>query len=327
MKVHVQDGLITRIETDDGEEPQLRCCLRCRAYRQRVYAPDRIQYPLSRVGPRGKGEFKRISWDEALDRVAGEIRRIKETYGPSSILLKTGGGDLSFVNGGGRIIERLLNMLGGHTGTWGSNSWEAANFASVVTYGTITTANTRDDLLNSRLIIMWGWNPTETIQSTNTSFYLAQAKEKGCRIVSVDPRYTDTTAVFADEWIPIRPSTDAAVLIAMACVMVKEGLHDQAFLDRHTIGFEKYKDYLLGVEDNVVKTPEWAEEITGMPAATIARLAREYATTKPAALIAGIAPGRTAMGEQYHRSALTLAAMTGNVGIHGGECGGRSLGD
>ena len=327
MKVHVLDGRITRIETDNGQEPQLRCCLRCRAYRQRVYAPDRIQYPLRRVGPRGKGEFERISWDKALDRVAGEIKRVKETYGPSAILLKTGGGDLTLVHGGGKIMERLFNLFGGYTGTWGANSWEAATFASVVTYGTISVANTRDDLLNSRLILMWGWNPSETIQSTNTSFYLAQAKEKGCRVVSVDPRYTDSTAMFADQWIPIKPSTDAAMLIAMAYVMVKEKLHDQGFLDRYTLGFEKYKDYLLGVEDGVVKTPQWAEEITGVSAATIAELAREYATRKPAALIAGIAPGRTAVGEQYHRAALALAAMTGNVGIHGGECGGRCLGD
>ena len=327
MNVHVNDGRITRIETDDGEEPQLRCCLRCRAYRQRVYAPDRILHPLRRVGPRGKGEFERISWEEALNSVASEMRRVKATYGPAAILLKTGGGDLTFVHGTGRIMERLFNLFGGYTGTWGSNSWEAATFASVATYGTIAVANTRDDLLNSRMILMWGWNPSETIQSTNTTFYLAQAKERGCKIVSVDPRYTDTTAVFADEWIPIRPSTDAAMLIAMAYVMVKEDLHDQAFLDRYTLGFGEYKNYLLGVEDKVVKTPGWAEEITGVPAATILRLAREYATTKPAAFIAGIAPGRTAMGEQYHRAALTLAAMTGNVGIHGGECGGRCLGD
>ena len=273
------------------------------------------------------GEFERISWDAALNLVAGEIKRVKETYGPSAILLKTGGGDLTFVHGGGRIMERLLNLFGGHTGTWGSNSWEAATFASVVTYGTISVANTRDDLLNSRMILMWGWNPSETIQSTNTTFYLAQAKEKGCKIVSVDPRYTDSTAIFADEWIPIKPSTDAAMLIAMAYVMVKENLQDRAFLDRYTIGFEKYKGYLLGVEDGVAKTPAWAEEITGVPAATIAGLARQYATYKPAAFIAGIAPGRTAIGEQYHRAAMTLTAMTGNVGIHGGECGARCLGD
>ena len=327
MKVHVKDGVITRIETDDGEEPQLRCCLRGRAYRQRAYAPDRIKYPLKRVAPRGKGEFERVSWDEALNLVARELKRVKETYGPSAILLKTGGGDLALVHGGGRIMERLLGSFGGYTGTWSFHSWEAATFASVVTYGTIAVANTRDDLLNSHLILMWGWNPSDTIQSTNTTWYLARAKEKGTKIISVDPRYTDTTATFADEWIPIRPSTDAAMLIAMAYVMIKENLQDQAFLDRYTVGFEKYRDYVLGITDNLPKNPEWAEEITGVPAATISRLARQYATNKPAAFIAGIAPGRTAFGEQYHRAALTLAAMTGNVGIQGGECGGRCLGD
>jgi len=327
MKVHVKDGVIIRIETDDGEEPQLRCCLRGRAYRQRVYAPDRIKYPLKRVGPRGKGEFTRVSWDEAVGLVASELRRVKETYGPSAILVKTGGGDVTLLHGTGRIIERLLNLFGGYTGTWAYHSWEAATFASVVTYGTIAVANTRDDLLNSRWILMWGWNPSDTIQSTNTTWYLAQAREKGAKIVSVDPRYTDTTAAFADEWIPIKPSTDAAMMIAMAYVMIKENLQDQAFLNRYAVGFEQYREYVLGGIDGIPKKPEWAEGITGVPAATISRLAREYATIKPAALIAGIAPGRTAFGEQYHRAALVLAAMTGNVGIHGGECGGRCLGD
>ncbi len=270
MKVHVQDGRVARIETDDGEEPQLRCCLRCRSYRQRLYAPDRLLYPLRRVGARGKGEFERISWEEAFHRVAAELKRVKETYGSSAIMLKTGGGDLTLIHGMGRIMERLLNLFGGFTGTWGSNSWEAATFASIVTYGTISVANTRDDLLNSRLILMWGWNPSDTIQSTNTTFYVAQAKEKGCKIISVDPKYTDTTGMFADEWIPIRPSTDTAMLIAMAYVMVQEGLYDKTFVDRYTLGFEQYKNYLLGAEDRVLKTPAWAEEITGVPAATIA---------------------------------------------------------
>jgi anaerobic dimethyl sulfoxide reductase subunit A len=327
MKVHLQDGVIKRVETDDGEEPQLRCCLRCRAYRQRIYAPDRILNPLKRVGPRGKGDFEKISWEEALGLVAGQLKRVKATYGPSAIMLRTGGGDLTFIHGGGRPMERLFNLFGGFTGTWGSNSWEAATFASVVTYGTISVANTRDDLLNSRLILMWGWNPADTIQSTNSNWYLAQAREKGAKIISVDPRYTDTTAVFADQWIPIRPSTDAAMLISMAYVMVKEKLHDQSFLDRYTVGFDQYKDYLLGKEDGIPKTPEWAEEMTGVPASTTSRLAREYASIKPAAFIGGIAAGRTAVGEQYHRAAMVLTAMTGNVGIHGGECGARCLGD
>jgi anaerobic dimethyl sulfoxide reductase subunit A len=174
------------------------------------------------------------------------------------------------------------------------------------------------------LIILWGWNPASTTSGTNTAWFLAQAKEKGTRIIAVDPFLTDTAATFADQWVPIRPGTDAAMLIAMAHVMIKEGLYDRKFLDTYTIGFEPFMDYVTGVEDGVPKTPSWAEAITGVSAEVIEKLAREYATTKPAALMAGIGPGRTAYGEQYHRAASTLAVMAGNVGIHGGDAAGRA---
>lgn len=322
LKVHVKNGMVIRTETDDGEEPQLRACVRGRAYRKLLYSPNRLKYPMKRAGSRGEGKFEQISWDEALDTIAKELIRVKETYGSSAIHVNAHGatpGDLH----GYHAIYRLMNMFGGCTRSWGGASAEALDFASRSMYGTTVTGNTRDDLVNARLIIMWGWNPADTIFSTNTPFYLAKAKEASSKIIYVDPRFTNSVAVLGDQWIPIRPGTDAAMLIAMAYVIIKENLHDQKFVDQYTIGFDQFKDYVMGIEDGVPKTPLWAEPITKVSAVIIENVAREYATTKPAALIAGYAPGRTAYGEQYHRAAATLSAMTGNVGIHGGSACGR----
>ncbi len=323
LRVHIKNGVITHIETDNGEEPQYRACLRCRGYRQRVYHPDRLLYPLKRVGERGEGKFKRVSWDEALDTVAGEIKRVRNTYGPQAIMLYGLGGDVSWLQGW-RCVDVLLCMYGGYSPAWGVPSFEGGSFASMATYGSFNTRHTRDDLLNSKLIIMWGWDPANSIQDTNTSWFVARAKEKGARIVAVDPRHTESAAVLAQQWIPIRPGTDSAMLIAMAYVMVSENLYDKPFVDKYTFGFQQYKDYLLGKEDGIPKTPQWAEKITGVPAQTIADLASEYARTKPSALIGGISPGRTAYGEQYHRAVMVLAALSGNIGIHGGDPAGRN---
>ena len=114
LKVHVHDGKIVRIETDDGEEPQLRACLRGRAYRQRMYSPDRLKYPMKRAGRRGEGRFERISWDEALDTVAGELTRVRDTYGNASILFLGGSGSQSALHGS-VAVERMLAGFGGYT--------------------------------------------------------------------------------------------------------------------------------------------------------------------------------------------------------------------
>ncbi|MBU2578120.1 molybdopterin-dependent oxidoreductase, partial [Patescibacteria group bacterium] len=317
LKVHVKEGVITRIETDDGEEPQLRACLKGRAQRQKVYAPDRLLYPLKRVGDRGEGKFERISWDEALERVASELKRVIDTYGPESVVYDFQGGDITLIHGGA-WISQLLGRFGNYTRLWSTPSFMGGSVASLLMYGTLHASNNRDDLVNSKLIIMWGWDPASTVSGTNTNLYLFQAKERGAKIISVDPRYTDSAAILAEQWIPIRPSTDTAMLIAMAYVMIKEKIYDEGFIERYTIGFEQFKDYVSGAEDGVPKTPAWAQEITGVPTALIEGLAREYATTKPAALMPSGAPGRTSHGEEFHRASITLAAMTGNIGIHGG---------
>ena len=319
LKAYVKDGVIVRMETDDGEEPQLRNCLRCRAYRQRVYAPDRLLYPMKRIGERGEGNFERISWDEALEKVASEYKRVKETYGPEAVVYLTNGGDMGQVHNT-RTAVRVFSLAGGCTLMWGIASNEGWMFACQATYGYPAGVDHRD-VINSKLVILWGMNPAVIIDGCGTSYALAEAKEAGTRFIVVDPRYTDTAALVADRWIPIKPGTDAAAMIAMAYVMITENLYDQRFLDTYTVGFDHFKEYVLGEEDGVPKTPEWAERITSVPAQTIAELAREYATTKPAALLPSKAPGRTAYGEQFHRAAFTLAAMTGNIGIHGGSPG------
>jgi anaerobic dimethyl sulfoxide reductase subunit A len=321
LKAHVKDGRIIRMESDTGPEPQIRACARGRAYRQRLYSAERLQYPLRRTGERGSGQFERISWDEALDTVAVQMKRIKADYGNRAILFLPGAGNQGMLHGP-TAPGIMLTMFGGYTRYWGIPSYEGAMFASMATYGTIRTGHSREDLVNSRLILMWGWNPANTIWDPETSLWLAKAREKGARLVVVDPRFTDSAATFGHQWIPIRPGTDAAMLLAMAQVIISEGLHDQPFIDKHTIGFEPFKEYVLGKADGQPKTPQWAEAITQVPAQTIVDLARAYATQKPAALIAGWGPARTAIGEQYARCAAVLCAITGNIGIPGGYASG-----
>jgi len=321
LQAHVKNGKIIRLESDTGETPQIRACARGRTYRQRLYSKERLQYPLRRTGERGEGKFERITWDEALDVVAENLNRVKTTYGNSAILYLPGAGNQGMLHG--PVTPGLmLQQFGGFTRYWGIPSYEGTMFASMATYGTIRTGNSRDDLLNSRTIIMWGWNPANTIWDPETSLSLAKARENGARVIAIDPRYTDSVATFADQWIPIRPGTDAAMLSAMAHVIITENLQDQHFIDKCTTGFDAYKAYVLGTEDGEPKTPQWAEPITKVPADVITALARRYATRKPGALIAGWGPARTAMGEQYARAAAVLCAITGNVGIPGGYASG-----
>jgi anaerobic dimethyl sulfoxide reductase subunit A len=328
LKLHVKNNRIIRVEGDDipDTDEQLRTCLRCRAYRQYIHHPNRLMYPQKRVGAKGAGKFERISWDEALDTLVGQLTRVKEAYGNEGIFLATGGGYLAGLHNGGFAAARLLAQFGGYVTHYGNISSEGAVWASLTQYGSVMVGNSRDDLLNSKLIILWGWDPARMISGTNTMYHLIKAKENGARVIAVDPRYHDTAVTLADEWIPIRPSTDTAVMVAIANVMIKENLHDQAFLEKYTVGFDKFKEYVLGREDGVDKTPAWAAEISDVDAATIERLAREYAATKPAALMDCQGPARSAMGEQFNRCAMTLCAMTGNVGRPGGSAGGGLMG-
>jgi anaerobic dimethyl sulfoxide reductase subunit A len=317
MKVHVSAGRIVRIENGSEGQTAHRMCARGRAYRQRVYAPDRLLYPLKRTGARGAGRFARVSWDEALDDVAREMTRVRDAYGNAAILHFCSMADAHPVHHV-QTFHRLLCQFGGYTAPWGFISNEGQAFSAGTTYGTRPTEPDPEKYLNSRLIIMWSWNPVVTHQGTRIPSSLARAKEGGTGFISVDPRYTDSAATFADQWIPIRPGTDVAALVAMAHVIIRERLHDRHFVDTYTVGFDRFSDYVLGLEDGLEKTPEWAEAIIGIPAATLTNLARRYAAAGPAVLEGGYAAGRTAFGEQFHRAIAVLEAITGNTMLRSG---------
>jgi anaerobic dimethyl sulfoxide reductase subunit A len=310
--------------------------VRGRAYLRRQYHPDRLLHPLKRIGKRGEGRFERISWEEAIETVAAEMLRIRAVYGNSALFVPYGTGSYNQLNGS-QTARRLMNLFGGCLGIYNSYSWGAINIATPTVYGTLVTGNQRQDWLNARFILMWGWNPAEMRDGTNSDYFVRLARQNGARVVCIDPRLSLSAASLADEWVPIRPGTDAAMMSAMAYVIITEGLHDAQFVRTHCVGFdasqmpagaqgaESYSEYILGSRDGQPKTPQWAEAITAVPAETIARLAREYATLKPGVLYQGYGMQRRAYGEQVVRAGCVLPAITGNVGIPGGWAGGLGL--
>ena len=347
LVAHKKGDVIVRLSTDDGRfqkggffgkdteaEPQLRGCLRGRSYRARLYSPERLLYPMLRVGKRGEGKFKRVSWDEALDYVAKKMVELRNNYGPTALLDQSyAGASYGVLHKSDQIeglLGRFLGMFGCRTNSWSVPSYQGTTFSSRMTFGTIQDGNEDDTFAHSKLIIMWGWNPAYTFHGGNTFYYMRLAKQRGCKFVLVDPQYTDSAGVYDAWWIPIRPNTDAAMLAGMAHYIFTNNLQDQDFINKFCQGMdegtmpeqfkdkENFKDYILGKYDNTPKTPEWAEKICGVPAADIIKLADMYARTKPAALKASWAPGRNSYGEQYNRMAAALQAMTGNIGILGG---------
>ena len=326
----VQDGIVVRQKTDDTHPdtpdfPQQRGCARGRSQRHQVFGVDRIKYPMKRKNwepgggkkeLRGKDEWVRISWDEALDLVAGEIKRVKDTYGNEGLFLP-------------RTSSRLINAYGGATDSWGVTSEGAWPMVRDQMTAGLWAPNDRIDYRNTKLVVMWCSNPMWSSNGSPTYNYL-QAKKAGAKFIFVDPFYNPTAQILADEWIPVRPATDAALLMGIAYHMITNNLHDQAFLDKYTVGFdadhmpegadpkENFKDYVLGTYDGVPKTPEWASAICGTPPDLIRSFALEMATTKPMIMSSSSSAARTYIGQQFCQAFFTVGWMTGNVGISGG---------
>jgi len=339
LKLHVKDDEVCWVEsdntgTDEFGEHQIRACLRGRSIRRWINHPDRLSYPMKRVGKRGSGEFEQISWDEAYELIASNYTRILEEYGPEAIWNHYASGVCASNIGG--FLSRFINMNGGCLGRYGSYSSAQISAALPYLYG-VRAANSNSDIVNAQLVVMFGENSVETkAGGAGPTYHLMQALEQGgAKVIIIDPRYSDSVASRADQWIPIRPGTDAALVDALAHVLITEDLVDHDFLATYCIGYDEdtmpasaqgqnksYKSYILGLgADGIEKTPAWGESITGIPAATIVELAREIAAAKPCAIYQGKGPQRQANGEQTARAICMLPILTGNVGINGGNTG------
>lgn len=349
LRMHVVDGEIKYVETDNtgddifNHSHQVRACLRGRSMRRRVYNPDRLKYPLKRIGKRGEGKFQRISWDEAFDIIGNSLKHTIKEYGNDAIYLNYGTGTLGGTvtkswDPSSTLIARMMNLCGGYLNHYGDYSAANIERMSEFFYGAFVDNNSIDDVQNADLCIMFGNNPAETRMSGGGQVhsFVDGQKIHHTRTICIDPRYTDTAGGREDQWIPIKHGTDAALCAAIAHVLITENKVDQPFLDKYCVGYDattlppsapkngSYKDYILGNgDDNTVKTPQWAAPITGIPADIIIKLAREIGNANRTYITQGWGLQRSANGEQACKAIMMLSLLRGQVGLQGGGTGAR----
>ncbi|MFC1861601.1 molybdopterin-dependent oxidoreductase, partial [Chloroflexota bacterium] len=270
------------------------------AYKKRVYSPNRIKYPLKRVDwdpngernpqNRGKSKYKRIPWNEATDLVASELRRIKEKYGLYAVLAQADGhGESKTVHPAHGCQTRLLKLMGGYTlQVRNPDSWEGWYFGAKHVWGMeplglmLPYGNVYQDVArNTEMLLYWGCDPETTVwyrsgqAASRFSFWFTQL---GIKCVYICPDLNYGAAVHADKWIPVLPNTDTALHLAVAYTWIAEGTYDKDYVSTHTVGFDKFKAYVMGDEDGVPKTPDWASPKCGVPIWTIKALARQWSS-------------------------------------------------
>jgi molybdopterin guanine dinucleotide-containing S/N-oxide reductase-like protein len=311
------------------------------SYKKRVYSPNRVLYPLKRVdwdprgerntANRGKSKYKRISWDEATDIIVNELRRIKKKYGPEAVLSQSDG------HGEGKVIHvahgsanKLLSLLGGYTlqmrnpDSWEGWAWGAKHVWGMDHVGQMIPAtNVIPDMAqNSELLLFWGCDPETTPWGFNgqlPSQLCYWFSRLGIKSIYICPDLNYGAAIHADKWMPILPNTDAALQLAIAYVWITEGTYDKPYIATHTFGFDKFEEYVLGKEDGIPKTPEWASPKCGIPIATIKALAREWASKRTTVVHGNGGPGiRSAYATEQGRLEVMLLAMQGlgKPGVH-----------
>ncbi len=276
-------------------------CSKGRQHLQRLNHPERLHYPLLREGD----TFKRVTWPEALEIMAGKIGSALVEHGPLSLLHFYDGGYTGLVK---NIESRFFSALGGCTMHRGSLCWGAGLAAQKYDFGAVKS-NPYQDLLNTGMIIIWGRNPAYT--SIHQMNYIRQARAAGTKVVVIDPVLT-STADNCDQYIRIKPGTDGALALGMGRVIIENKLIDKEYIEKHSTGFDRYAE--ICNEFTTAKTAE----ITGIPEEVIEELAVEYAKSSPSAILIGIGLQRHSNGGNTVRSIDALAAMTGNIGRAGG---------
>ncbi len=300
MEYHVKDGQLLKV-TGNKEHPMTRggLCVKLKDYEKRHYHPDRVLYPMKRTGPKGSKQFERITWDEALDTISTKWKKIIAEDGPQAIMPNSYLGNQGLVhglNGGDAFFNRM-----GATVTERTFCGEGSCTAWLLTVGP-TAGVDPESFIHSKYIVIWACNSV----STNLHHWrtVHEAQKKGTKVVVIDS-YVSRTAKEADWHIAPKPGTDGALAMAMMNVIIEEGLQDQDYIDHYT---HRYKEL---AERAKTRTPEWAEEITGVSADVIRQFAREYATTPPAAIRLGVALERNYGGSQAIRAVTCLPALIG----------------
>ena len=310
-------------------------------YKKRIYSPNRILYPLKRVDwdpngernpeNRGKSGYVRISWDEAAEIVASELKRVIKKYGPEAILAQADGhGEEKVVHSTHGCSLRLLDLLGGYTlqirnpDSWEGWYWGAKHVWGTEPHGTMTPYHTNlipDVADNTELMLLWGCDPETTPWGFGGGQMASRLcywfTELGIKSIYICPDLNYGAAVHADKWIPISPNTDAALQLALAYLWITQGTYDKEYIATHTVGFDKFEEYVLGKEDGIPKTPKWAANITGVPSRIIKELARKWASQRTS-IVHGLGGGyiRGPYSHEPARLEVFLLAMQG-LGIPG----------
>lgn len=306
--VYVAGDKVVDIKGDPGSPlNQGKICVKAAASLQHLYNPQRLKYPLKRMGNRGEGKWQRVSWDEALGETVEKIKKIKAQYGIEGIVIGQGTGRHHYYH-----VVRFANALG--TPNWmepgAAQCFTPRLVTGIMTYGGLPVCDYYGDT-NPACLLVWGHNPVVSGPDGEIRFKVMECLRKGTQLVVVDPRRTGM-AKAADLWLQIRPGTDAALALSMLHVIIKEELYDKEFVEKWTTGFHRLKERVSHYP------PQWAAEVTWIPREKIEAAARIFSRATPAALEWGVALEHTPNCLQTVRAVSLLPALTGNIDIPGG---------